>query len=73
MFLNPNTRIGCSGWQYQHWRGDCYPAELPASRWLEYYAERFNTVEINNTFNNDTGGHAPRAVRLPETLLARLD
>jgi uncharacterized protein YecE (DUF72 family) len=50
MSSNPSIRIGCSGWQYQHWRGDFYPAELPASRWLEYYAERFDTVEINNTF-----------------------
>ena len=47
---NLNIRIGCSGWQYQHWRGDFYPAELPRSRWLEYYAERFDTVEVNNTF-----------------------
>ena len=45
-----NIRIGCSGWQYQHWRGDFYPAGLPQARWLEYYAERFDTVEINNTF-----------------------
>jgi len=45
-----NPRIGCSGWQYKHWRGDFYPAELPQSRWLEYYAARFDTVEINNTF-----------------------
>jgi uncharacterized protein YecE (DUF72 family) len=42
--------IGCSGWQYKHWRGDFYPDSLPATRWLSYYAERFNTVEINNTF-----------------------
>jgi len=27
-------RVGCSGWQYAHWRGDFYPAELPASRWF---------------------------------------
>jgi uncharacterized protein YecE (DUF72 family) len=45
-----NIRIGCSGWQYQHWRGDFYPSDLPQSRWLEYYAQRFDTVEINNTF-----------------------
>jgi uncharacterized protein YecE (DUF72 family) len=45
-----NLHIGCSGWQYKHWRGDFYPAALPVSRWLEYYAERFNTVEINNSF-----------------------
>ena len=50
MFLNPNIRIGCSGWQYKHWRGDFYPAELPQQEWLGYYAERFDTVEINNTF-----------------------
>jgi uncharacterized protein YecE (DUF72 family) len=48
--LTPSVRIGCSGWQYRHWRGDFYPAELPAPRWLEYYAARFDTVEINNTF-----------------------
>jgi uncharacterized protein YecE (DUF72 family) len=46
----PSARVGCSGWQYKHWRGDFYPLGLPQSRWLEYYAERFNTVEINNSF-----------------------
>src|SRR2546423_1724575 len=45
-----SVRIGCSGWQYRHWKRDFYPAELPQSRWLEYYAERFDTVEVNNTF-----------------------
>ncbi|HMF97114.1 MAG TPA: DUF72 domain-containing protein [Vicinamibacterales bacterium] len=50
MLLNPNIRIGCSGWQYTHWRGDFYPAELPASAWLDFYARHFDTVEINNTF-----------------------
>ena len=44
------VRIGCSGWQYRHWRGDFYPADLPQSRWLEYYAARFDTAEVNNTF-----------------------
>jgi uncharacterized protein YecE (DUF72 family) len=44
------ARIGCSGWQYKHWRGDFYPDKLPQHRWLAYYAARFNTVEINNTF-----------------------
>jgi uncharacterized protein YecE (DUF72 family) len=45
-----SARVGCSGWQYAHWRGDFYPAGLPQSQWLNYYAERFDTVEINNTF-----------------------
>ena len=43
-------RIGCSGWQYRHWRGDFYPAGLPAGRWFAHYAQIFDTVEINNSF-----------------------
>ena len=50
MSSNPNIRIGCSGWQYRHWKGDFYPGDLPLRAWLEYYAARFNTVEINNSF-----------------------
>ena len=45
------VHIGCSGWNYGHWRnGVFYPSRLPASRWLEFYAERFDTVEVNSTF-----------------------
>lgn len=44
------VRIGCSGWSYDDWRGAFYPAELPRRRWLELYAEKFDTVEVNNTF-----------------------
>ena len=42
--------IGCSGWNYEHWREVFYPRGLPASRWLEHYAESFDTVEVNATF-----------------------
>ncbi len=42
--------IGCSGWNYPHWRQTVYPTGLPARRWLEYYATLFETVEVNNTF-----------------------
>jgi len=44
------VRIGTSGWVYPHWRETFYPKGLPQSRWLEHYAERFNTVELNNSF-----------------------
>ncbi|MDQ3588054.1 MAG: DUF72 domain-containing protein [Actinomycetota bacterium] len=44
------VHIGCSGWNYRDWRGRLYPEGLPASRWLERYAERFSTVEVNSTF-----------------------
>ncbi|MDQ3778025.1 MAG: DUF72 domain-containing protein [Actinomycetota bacterium] len=44
------VRIGCSGWNYAHWRELIYPKGLPQRAWLEYYATLFDTVEINNTF-----------------------
>jgi uncharacterized protein YecE (DUF72 family) len=43
-------RIGCSGWNYKSWRGTFYPRDLSPKAWLEYYAARFDTVEVNNTF-----------------------
>jgi uncharacterized protein YecE (DUF72 family) len=42
--------IGCSGYYYSHWKGLFYPATLPRNQWLNFYAQYFNTVEINNTF-----------------------
>jgi uncharacterized protein YecE (DUF72 family) len=42
--------VGCSGWNYRHWRGAFYPDGLPVKRWFEYYAATFDTVEINNSF-----------------------
>ena len=45
-----DIRIGTSGWHYGHWAGPFYPADLPKDKWLEYYAQHFDTVEINNTF-----------------------
>jgi uncharacterized protein YecE (DUF72 family) len=45
------ARIGCSGWNYAHWRaGAFYPPRLPQREWLRFYAERFPTVEVNATF-----------------------
>jgi uncharacterized protein YecE (DUF72 family) len=44
------VHIGCSGWVYPHWRELFYPKDVPQRAWLAYYAEHFDTVEINNTF-----------------------
>ena len=44
------VRVGCSGWNYPHWRERVYPRGVPQRRWLEHYASLFDTVEINNTF-----------------------
>jgi uncharacterized protein YecE (DUF72 family) len=43
-------RIGTSGWHYKHWLGPFYPPDLPAKDMLSWYLQRFNTVEINNSF-----------------------
>jgi uncharacterized protein YecE (DUF72 family) len=43
-------KIGTSGWQYRDWRGRLYPAGVPQRRWLECYAQRYLTVENNNSF-----------------------
>jgi len=42
--------IGTSGWHYEHWSGSFYPADLPKSRFLEYYQQFFDTAELNNSF-----------------------
>ena len=42
--------IGTSGWVYPHWKGLFYPRDLPSKEWFAYYAARFPTVEINNSF-----------------------
>ena len=55
--------VGTSGWQYKDWgtpkrgtsvdsdwRDRFYPAGVPQRRWLEHYAEQFDTVEVNNAF-----------------------
>lgn len=42
--------IGTSGWVYAHWKEVFYPPDLRQDRWFEYYAARFGTVEINNSF-----------------------
>jgi uncharacterized protein YecE (DUF72 family) len=44
------VRVGCSGWQYDDWRGRLYPKGLGTTRWLARYAEEFDTVEVNSTF-----------------------
>ena len=44
------VRVGCSGWNYDDWRGRLYPEGLGKARWLRRYAEEFDTVEVNSTF-----------------------
>ena len=49
--------VGCSGWSYDDWVGKFYPMELAKRKgdWFSYYAQFFNTVEINSTFYRPPG------------------
>lgn len=53
-----NLYVGTSGYSFKEWKGNFYPADLPAKKMLHYYGEHFRTVEINNTFH-----------RMPKTAL----
>jgi uncharacterized protein YecE (DUF72 family) len=48
--LNMKLRAGTSGYSYDEWKGNFYPADLPKTGMLPFYARHFATVEINNTF-----------------------
>jgi uncharacterized protein YecE (DUF72 family) len=43
-------RVGTSGWNYPEWKGAFYPRDMKPAAMLPYYAARFATVEVNNTF-----------------------
>lgn len=47
---NGRFRVGTCGFHYNHWKGIFYPDKLTKSKWFSYYAQHFDTVEINNTF-----------------------
>ena len=46
----PHLYSGTSGFAYTSWKPDFYPEKLPSKKFLSYYAERLNAVEINYTF-----------------------
>ena len=62
-------RVGPSGYSYKEWKGSFYPDDLPAAKMLPYYAERFDSVEINNTFYRmpDEKMVAKWATQVPES------
>lgn len=42
--------IGTSGWHYAHWKENFYPKGTRPANYLEFYSQRFSTVEVNNSF-----------------------
>ena len=60
---------GTSGYAFKEWKGSFYPADLKDAGWLGYYAGKFPTVEINNTFYRLPKEQVLRdwAAQVPET------
>src|ERR1043166_2256648 len=50
MLLPMRLIVGTSGYSYKEWKGTFYPEDLPAAKMLSFYAQHFDSVEINNTF-----------------------
>ncbi|MCA1606196.1 MAG: DUF72 domain-containing protein, partial [Acidobacteria bacterium] len=48
--MSVRVLVGTSGYSYPEWKGNFYPKKIAAKDMLRWYAERFRTVEINNTF-----------------------
>ncbi len=53
-------RVGCSGWSYPDWEGPFYPPGTAAGDYLEWYADRFEVVEVDSSFYKPP---TPRMVR----------
>ena len=47
-----NLFVGTSGWAYPKWKPKFYPKEVSAAKFLEHYAGRLNSVEVNFTFRS---------------------
>jgi len=45
-----DIRIGTSGFHYKHWKGPFYPKKIQEAAMLDFYAQCFDTVELNNSF-----------------------
>lgn len=47
-----DLHIGTSGWSYKHWSGIFYPEDIRPAKYLEYYVNHFECVELNSCFYN---------------------
>lgn len=66
--------VGTSGWTYPEWREFLYPEDLPSNRFLEYYAARFPTTEVNYSFYHlpSPATYEKWAAQVPETFIFSL-
>lgn len=45
-----NLHLGTIGWSYNFWKGKFYPNKVASKEFLSYYANKFDTVEVDSTF-----------------------
>src|ERR1700733_10780147 len=76
----PQLFVGTSGWAYPSWKPDFYPAKLAQKKFLNHYATRLNTVEVNFTFrqlvkettiqnwNQETPPHFRFGIKVPQSI-----
>lgn len=48
--MKKSLYIGTSGFSYPAWKNKFYPEKMPSSKWLSYFSEQFNTLELNSSF-----------------------
>jgi uncharacterized protein YecE (DUF72 family) len=53
-------RVGACAWTFDDWQGAFYPADLPQSHWLQFYARYFPAVEVDSTFYGPPSENAVR-------------
>ncbi|MCX7599632.1 MAG: DUF72 domain-containing protein [Armatimonadetes bacterium] len=54
--------VGTSGYSYEDWVGKFYPVDISSSEYLTYYAQVFDTVEINYTYYRMPNARTMRAM-----------
>ena len=47
---SPVIKVGTSGYSFDDWRGTFYPADIHKAAMLAFYAQHFDTVEVNATY-----------------------
>jgi uncharacterized protein YecE (DUF72 family) len=47
-----NVYVGCPIWANKNWVGNIYPPKAKEKDFLKYYAQQFNTIELNVTHYN---------------------
>jgi uncharacterized protein YecE (DUF72 family) len=50
--MTPRLVVGTSGWAYASWKPEFYPKEVPAKKFLAFYASKLTGVEVNYTFRH---------------------